>query len=91
VTTASQLAFTADVPAIPWPATGYDPDLEAVEALAAILRCLRASSIVFTAPAVSYKACITLPHTQRCSVCVSEPKKRSSRMQLLRSDTETLN
>ena len=56
VTTASQLVFTADVPPFPWPATGYDPDLEAVEALAALLRCLRASSIAFTAPAVSFKA-----------------------------------
>ena len=68
VTTASQLAFTADVPAMPWPAAGYDPDLEAVEALAAMLRCLRASSIVFTAPAVSYKARTPLPHAQQCSV-----------------------
>ena len=56
ITTAAQFAFTADVPTFPWPATGYDPDLEAVEALAAMLRCCRARSITFTAPAVSYKA-----------------------------------
>ena len=56
LSTASQFAFTADVPAFPSPATGYDPDLEAVQALAVMLRSLRARSITFEAPAMSYKA-----------------------------------
>jgi hypothetical protein len=57
LTTASQFAFTADVPPFPSPAAGYDPDLEAVQALAAMLRNLRARSLTFEAPAMSYKAC----------------------------------
>ena len=73
VTTASQFAFTADVHAIPWPATGYNPALEAVEALAAMLRCCRANSITFMAPAVSYKACSWRP-VPRNDMCAVEPQ-----------------
>ena len=56
VTTASHFNFTAKTPALPWSETGYDPDLEAVQALRAMLQSLRARSIAFDAPTMSYKA-----------------------------------